>query len=44
VIQAAGVVQRWLASGLDRVGAIGAALGLAALIVAAALLRRRRRI
>ncbi|MGH3464333.1 MAG: cytochrome c biogenesis CcdA family protein [Kribbellaceae bacterium] len=42
VIEAAATVQRWLAAGLDRIGVLGAALALFALLLIAALLKRSR--
>jgi cytochrome c biogenesis protein CcdA len=42
VIEAAATVQRWLAAGLDRIGVLGVALALSALLVIAALLKRSR--
>lgn len=42
VIEAAAVVQRWLASALDRIGALGAAIALAVLLIAVVALRRFR--
>jgi cytochrome c-type biogenesis protein len=43
VIETAGAVQRWLANGVDRIGIIGAALVLAALLTVAAMRKLRRR-